>query len=191
MVFQTILSGVLCFSVAAQCAAMVWQPDEPVPSDSAVSARDEQLAGAVRELLQSRCWSCHGAERREAGLRLDDRALILNGGDSGLAVMPGLPDSSRLLQRVRSVVKDEQMPPEGERLSEQQIQLLTEWVERGLPWPKSDSPAVTVPHWAWQPVKRDQMPPAASIDAAGWARNEIDLFVLKIACVHMFFVGSL
>lgn len=179
MVFQTILSGVLCFSVAAQCAAMVWQPDEPVPSDSAVSARDQQLAGAVRELLQSRCWSCHGAERREAGLRLDDRALILNGGDSGLAVMPGLPDSSRLLQRVRSVVKDEQMPPEGERLSEQQIQLLTEWVERGLPWPKSDSPAVTAPHWAWQPVKRDQMPPAASIDAAGWARNEIDLFVLE------------
>jgi len=179
MLFQKIVSGILCLSLAAECAAMVCQPDEPKQSSVASPADDQQLANAVRDLLQARCWSCHGAERREAGLRLDERDLILNGGDSGLAVVPGQPDASRLLQRVRSVSADEQMPPEGERLSRQQIQLLTDWLQRGLPWPKSVLPSAAALHWAYQPVSRQQIPPSPSVDAAEWSRNEIDLFVAE------------
>ncbi len=179
MLFWKILSVVLCLLVMAAGAAAVTLADEPLRPESSSAAEDQQLGVAVRDLLQARCWSCHGPQRREAGLRLDERGLILSGGDSGLAVVAGNPDGSRLLQRVRSRMADEQMPPEGERLSPGQVQLLTDWVQRGLPWPQAASGAAGSQHWAWQPIDRARVPPAAQPDAVGWARNEIDLFVLE------------
>ena len=40
---------------------------------------------SVRPLLAERCFKCHGPEKAKAGLRLDSRASILNGGDNGPA----------------------------------------------------------------------------------------------------------
>ena len=178
MLFWKILSGVLFLSMTATTAVAVMLPVEPLWQEQASSAQDEQLAVAVRDLLQARCWSCHGPQRREAGLRLDERSLILSGADSGLTVVPGKPDASRLLQRVRSVLPDEQMPPEGERLGAAEQQLLTDWVRSGLPWPQAAPNSAASQHWAWQPISRTRVPPAAAPDSADWVRNEIDLFVL-------------
>src|SRR6266545_712237 len=55
----------------------------------------------VRPLLIESCHGCHGAKKQMAGLRLDSRAAVLRGGDSGPAIVPGDPDSSRLLRAVR------------------------------------------------------------------------------------------
>ena len=44
----------------------------------------------VLPILEDRCWHCHGEDEVESGLRLDRRATMLKGGDSGLAaVVPG------------------------------------------------------------------------------------------------------
>lgn len=153
--------------------------DEPQRDAPSLPATDEALGVSVRELLSARCLSCHGPEQREAGLRLDDRSLILSGGDSGLAVVSGQPESSRLLQRVRSRTADEQMPPDGERLTDEEVRLLTTWVQRGLPWPQGASATQVSQHWSWQPINRAILPPALPAAAASPARNEIDLFVLS------------
>src|SRR4029078_145123 len=53
----------------------------------------------VRPLLVERCYECHSREAKkiQGGLRLDSRAGILQGGDSGPAVVAGKPTESRLI----------------------------------------------------------------------------------------------
>jgi len=64
----------------------------------------------VMPLLQAKCLRCHGEKKRESGLDLRSRGTMLQGGDSGPAVVPGKPDESLLLRRVR----DGEMPPKKE-----------------------------------------------------------------------------
>ncbi len=58
------------------------------------SASLDFFEAKIRPLLLARCQSCHGPEKQEAGLRLDSRASILKGGDSGPAIVPREPDRS-------------------------------------------------------------------------------------------------
>ena len=37
----------------------------------------------IAPILEERCWYCHGEDEQESGLRLDLRARMLRGGDSG------------------------------------------------------------------------------------------------------------
>ena len=61
---------------------------------------------------------CHGPEKQRGGLRLDSRASVLKGGDSGEpAIVPCDPDASALLERIASDDSTVRMPPKGERLS--------------------------------------------------------------------------
>src|SRR5262245_14841323 len=85
----------------------------------------ERFEQKVRPLLSSRCWRCHGPDRQEAGLRLDSAVGVAAGGDSGLVVVAGRPEESRLIQAVRyaGALK---MPPKG-RLGDLEIAELVEW----------------------------------------------------------------
>src|SRR5262245_7453518 len=65
----------------------------------------------VWPLLSSRCVSCHSAEKQKGGLRLDSRAALLKGGDTGPALVPGKTKESLLLQAVRHDHDQLQMPP--------------------------------------------------------------------------------
>src|SRR4051812_21161841 len=66
----------------------------------------------VRPILVERCQSCHGDKKASGGLRLTGRAALLEGGESGPAVVPGKPGQSRLIDAVeyRGTAK---MPPKG------------------------------------------------------------------------------
>ncbi len=70
----------------------------------------------IKPLLKERCVSCHGTVKQKGGLRLDAGSLILKGGKHTI-VTPGHSDASVLLERVLSTIADEQMPPEGARLT--------------------------------------------------------------------------
>src|SRR2546423_12555998 len=63
----------------------------------------------IRPLLSDACGKCHGAEKQRGGLRLDSRAALLKGGETGPAVLPGKPDESLLLKAVR--YEGPEMPP--------------------------------------------------------------------------------
>ncbi len=53
----------------------------------------------VKPLLESRCGTCHGGDKRSGGLSLRDYASALEGGRSGALVVPGEPAESLLLRR--------------------------------------------------------------------------------------------
>ncbi|MFM7863337.1 MAG: c-type cytochrome domain-containing protein, partial [Planctomycetaceae bacterium] len=113
-------------------------------------------------------------------MRLDHREGVLRGGDSGAAIVPGNPETSLLMQAVR--YETTEMPPAG-RLSDQQIELLAEWIRRGAPDPRAEVPAAKLQpvdwdagrrHWAFQPIPH-VVPPEEP--EAVWAVNPIDRFV--------------
>ena len=138
----------------------------------------------VRPLLAAKCWECHGAERQESGLRLDDRESILRGGDSGEpAVVPGDLKRSRLYAAVRR--DGLQMPPD-EPLSAEQVADFAAWISAGAPWPVSNAggeslsieaqaEAARATHWSFQPIVRPTLP---AVKDATWARTGMDRFIL-------------
>jgi hypothetical protein len=76
------------------------------------------------------------------------------------------------------------MPPKGDKLTDQQIADLTEWVRRGAPDPRTIQTigssgaaygGVGKQHWAFQPVKKPAVP---SVQNAAWVKNPVDNFVL-------------
>ena len=114
----------------AVCAAGDPQPDK----GKLDAAQEEFFEAKVRPVLADNCLECHGAEKHKGGLRLDVRAAMLKGGETGPAVVPGKPDESPLIEAIR-YEGDVQMPPK-KKLKDEEIAALTDWVKRGALWPE-------------------------------------------------------
>ena len=154
------------------------------------AAADEQdfFKQRVQPLLERRCYECHShrAKELQGSLMLDSRSGWVKGGDTGSAILPGKPDESLLIKAVRRNSKDLQMPP-NEKLKDEEIELLVEWVRRGAVDPRespdsesgggswSEKLAQRQKHWCWQPVKRSAVP---QVKQSEWPNNPIDRFVL-------------
>ena len=136
------------------------------------------FARDIQPILKEHCLDCHGPDTQESSLRVDRRASLLRGGDYGLpAIVPGKTEASFLLETVRGGDPDLAMPPTGESLSQQQIDLLTRWIKDGASWPgqmaKKPSRAIASDHWSLQPVVRPEVPALAGAGGLG----AIDAFV--------------
>ena len=101
------------------------QPQEAIPKFT--PAQLEFFEKQVRPLLAKRCYSCHSAktEKLKGGLRLDSRSLLLKGGDTGPAAVPGKPGESLLVDAI-NYGEVYQMPPKS-RLPEKEVAVLTRW----------------------------------------------------------------
>ena len=89
----------------------------------------------VQPILTENCFKCHShqAEKIKGSFVLDSRDGLLEGGDTGPAIVPGDPEKSLLIRAVRHVDEDLQMPPK-KKLSDVQIALLAQWVKMGAPY---------------------------------------------------------
>jgi ankyrin repeat protein/mono/diheme cytochrome c family protein len=84
----------------------------------------------IKPLLAQKCYSCHGPEVQQAGLRLDLRQNALRGGDYGPVIKIGDSAASKLIRRIVDGDGGIQMPPTGP-LSEDEIGLLRAWIDQG------------------------------------------------------------
>src|SRR5215510_14690773 len=84
----------------------------------------------IQPLLSQKCYSCHGAEVQQAGLRLDLRQNALRGGDYGPVIKIGDSAGSKLIRRLVDGDGGLQMPPAGP-LSNDEIGLLRAWIDQG------------------------------------------------------------
>jgi len=153
-------------------------------------AKLEFFEKEVRPILATHCYECHGEEKQKAGLRLDNLADILLGGDTGPAIVRGKPQESLLIEAVHYTNEDLQMPPE-EQLGSYEVEMLEKWIALGAPWPAQASTSARPKsakdaygftaedraYWAFQPLAA-VTPPALEDDAARqWAATAIDQFV--------------
>jgi len=90
----------------------------------------------VAPILLQRCVKCHTDQGLRGGppegLRLKTRELILAGSDR-VVVVPGSPEASELVRRIRGQARP-RMPFDGPPfLSDQEIRLITDWIAQGAP----------------------------------------------------------
>jgi cytochrome c553 len=149
-------------------------------------AQSDFFEQSVRPVLAAHCVECHGPKKQKGGLRLDSRAAMLAGGDSGPAIVPGHPETSLLVAAINYAASP-QMPPKG-KLPAQKIARLTEWVRQGAPWPDISAhtrapvgtPAFQITDkdrsfWSFRPVADPQVP---SVHDVAWPQSSVDYFVL-------------
>jgi hypothetical protein len=145
---------------------------------SGAGAKDStQFAAQVRPILAARCYSCHGPNIQQNGLRLDSLQTILKGSDSGKIVVPGHSQNSRLISRLLAQERP-MMPYGGPQLPPNEIATIRNWIDAGAPGPDSTTPlaAVKAPrHWSYIKPVRPALP---EVKNAAWCRNPIDHFIL-------------
>ncbi len=143
---------------------------------AAPNAQTVDFLHDVQPLLATKCFACHGPREQEGGLRLDIKARLLQGGDSGPVIRAGNSADSEIIRRITSDDESERMPPEGEPLDERQITLLRNWIDEGAQgMPAGDARHIAIDHWAFQPIARP-VPPQV-VDNT-WVRNPLDHFIL-------------
>ncbi len=175
------------------------------PSFAAQEASEGEklFALEVMPLLADKCFSCHGddPEEIEGGLDMTHLEGLLKGGDSFDDVLiPGDAAFSFMMEAVRWEDPDFEMPPkENDRLTEEQIWSLRDWINAGAPWPSDERVAAirdqyaegVIVHtsgalseewanrrykeedlWAYQPLEKPVVP-----ETSANASNPIDAFI--------------
>jgi hypothetical protein len=144
----------------------------------------------VIPILLRRCTVCHGPRVQEAGLDLRTKASMLRGGKSGPSIVPGKPEESLLLKKIKSGA----MPPRRrivevsiKPIEPAEIDVLVKWIARGAPEMKIEPDvASTRP----DPLVRDkdrafwafQAPTAVAppeVKQSHRVRNPIDAFIVQ------------
>jgi Protein of unknown function (DUF1553)/Protein of unknown function (DUF1549)/Planctomycete cytochrome C len=139
----------------------------------------------IQPIFKEKCLSCHNAEQKLGGLRMDGRKEAMAGGYSGQVIKPGKSAESKLIHLVAGIEEGAIMPMTGERLTTQQVGLLRAWIDQGADWPEKAAPGQNVAnnresrpestHWAFQPIRPPKVPKAKKKE---WIKNPIDNFVL-------------
>ncbi len=144
----------------------------------------------VIPVLLLHCSSCHGAQKREAGLDLRTKASMLKGGKSGPAFVAGKPEESLIVQKLRSGA----MPPKAGLLNAgvkpmggAEADKVAAWISQGAPEVQAEpdlagtaaDTLVTAKDrqfWSFQAPKAQPVP---KVRNARQVRNPIDAFLLR------------
>ena len=137
----------------------------------------------IRPILKANCFHCHGeGEKLQSGLDLRLRRLIVKGGETGPAIVPGKPAESLLLTYLR----EGEMPPAEieKRLTASEIAMIERWISSGANTAGAEPEQVEAGFfvtdqernfWSFQPLVR-HLPPA--VKQTQRVRTPIDQFVL-------------
>ena len=174
----------------------IWAGTGAVPGpqkpDFNTSPTQDQLAffeNRIRPVLIEHCYECHSADadKIKGGLVVDSRAGIHTGGDTGPAIMPGVPESSMLIQALKHVTEDLAMPPDY-KLPSHVITDFEEWIRQGAPDPRDNNTLAAIraredinwvearKWWAFTPLESPSIP---KVNQNDWPLNDIDHFILK------------
>jgi hypothetical protein len=159
----------------------------PAQVQAAEKATPEQIAffeKHIRPVLVKECYSCHAATAKKirGGLKLDTRAGMRAGGDTGPAVVPGDVRGSLIIKALEHVQDKLKMPPK-KKLDAEVIANFKKWIAMGAPDPRDGGVKVVKNEidiekgrafWSFQPPKKTP-PPAVK---GAWAESTIDRFLL-------------
>jgi len=166
-------------------------------SDESLNNQDKILffEERIRPVLAQKCFACHSEEadkngKLKAGLYLDSAKGLINGGDSGSAIVPGDLNMSKIYKAILYKDEDMAMPPKG-KLPNHQIKDFEKWILMGAPWPGSnlnellasstneepyDWDKFRKEHWAFRPISNAKIP---TLDNNNNINNPIDNFINK------------
>lgn len=175
------LLSLVCVAIIAAIAGFFLLPDKTSSASASTKAETKTTVANpppekreivfnehIRPILSNKCYSCHGFDSttRKENLRLDTQEgafAALESNPEKFAIVPGDPESSEVWKRITSTDPYSIMPPPDahKELSEEEIALLTEWIEQGAHYQT---------HWAFADIEKPELPRTD-------AENPIDAFV--------------
>lgn len=82
----------------------------------------------VQQIFRAHCAECHSGTRPPEKLRLLSYRDIMAGAEDGPVIVPGSPDKSELVRRIKGISKP-RMPKDGPPwLSENEMALIEKWI---------------------------------------------------------------
>lgn len=152
-------------AVLVALGAYLWASPAPAQTEARVGFNRD-----VRPILSNYCFQCHGPDekQRKAGLRLDLKEGAFADLGEHQAIVPGKPEESELVRRVRGIDPAKVMPPRktGKKVKPEEIALLDRWIKQGAPYER---------HWSYEKPAR---PPLPAVRNSAWPQNPIDRFLL-------------
>lgn len=110
---------------------------------TSASAATEDLidyTSQIHPIFEKYCVACHVADDPNGQLIMESFEALNRGGEHGVVITPGVPESSRLFL-MASGKMDPVMPPDDmEGLNEDQLTLLRTWIEQGAKGPSGNEP---------------------------------------------------
>jgi mono/diheme cytochrome c family protein len=146
----------------------------------------------IKPIFRQHCLKCHGDDKQESGLNLQNFQAAIKGGSGGKAVVAGRASASLLYEAITNEDADARMPPNQPPLPEAQVKLILAWIEGGLretvgsksltesrdlsfkptadAMSKPDGPATVPVNWPLVklPVRQRKLP-VVSMDTSPWA----------------------
>lgn len=147
----------------------------------------EVFKRTVGPALKEHCLECHGGDKTRADFDISSREGLVKGYTDGSVIVSGKAEESLIVKLIRHE-EDPPMPHKADKLSEELISKIVEWIDLGAPYDKPliDKSAPTTGNgpmqitdkdrafWSFQPL-RAPAPPVAKNDS--WIQSPIDRFV--------------
>jgi mono/diheme cytochrome c family protein len=95
------------------------------------------FAKDIRPILEKNCFECHGADKQKAKLRFDTEKFL---SDEMIVAAKDASKSELFIRISLPPGHDDIMPPEGDPLPKEQIDLIRDWINQGAAW--SEAPAL-------------------------------------------------
>ncbi|MEM9283462.1 MAG: c-type cytochrome domain-containing protein, partial [Verrucomicrobiota bacterium] len=112
----------------------------------------------VRPSFQAKCQGCHQPAKAKSDYIMTDVASLLRGGEIDVAVVPGKPDESYLMELIVTHEGETrpEMPPKDEPLSDYEVSLVKKWIEQGA---RDDTPENALQKYTMENPPRYAVPP--------------------------------
>jgi len=164
---------------------------------STLTAGDKKTAALnfethVAPILKTYCWSCHGAGGRVGGLDMRNLPLLLEGGKSGPAIVPGKAAESLLYQKLVAGEMPPKKPLQPNVVyspvppTPEQRETIRAWIDAGAParyqdrpLNQSESPPLTEKDRSWWAFRKPTRPEVPRVENADRVRTPIDAFLLR------------
>ena len=139
------------------------------------SSEQIDFSTQIKPILNTKCITCHGGVKKSGGFSLLFKEEAFAATESGKpAIIPEDASGSEFIKRLHEEDSELRMPFEKQQLSEEEIELLTKWIDQGAKWGQ---------HWAYSLPNKVEVPPVtlkASLGTEGtdkFIQNNIDHFV--------------
>lgn len=141
------------------------------------SSEQIDFSTQIKPILNNKCISCHGGVKKSGGFSLLFKEEAFAATKSGKpAIIPGNASESEFIKRLHEEDPELRMPYEKPKLSKEEIDLLTKWIDQGAKWGQ---------HWAYSLPKEVKVP-AITEEASliineknDFLQNDIDKFIIN------------
>ncbi|WP_439555561.1 DUF1553 domain-containing protein [Dyadobacter sp.] len=136
----------------------------------------------VKPILNKHCMGCHGGVKKAGDVSFLFEHEMLEPGKSGkIPVVRGDADASEMIRRILTDDPDEKMPKNSAPLSDNEVDVLKQWINEGAKWET---------HWSYKRIEKPDVPSTRSLwnlfgllnwKESSWPKNEIDHFIIEKA----------